>query len=191
MNKPDELGVRYLRPAIKNDRIKRAIEEHHNGMIPSMVKFSIRNAFEQQAFFGPKIYPGKGAKEMDPVHERYIVFATNTWYREAFRLFPQIPDEYRRRWGIETGYAVQNQVKAKTTSTNYTVRLFYPMLSVIQYSMWVLANIMLAITLWMELRTPIVKLAKLKRVIRLEIIISLEGTRAGGMISWCSSPGTS
>src|SRR5438128_1042463 len=44
MKKLDELGVRYLMPAIKNERIKRAIEEeHHNGLIPNMVKFSIRN----------------------------------------------------------------------------------------------------------------------------------------------------
>jgi hypothetical protein len=52
MNKLDELGVRYLMPAIKNERIKRAIEEHRSGLIPNMVKFSLRNAFEQQAFFG-------------------------------------------------------------------------------------------------------------------------------------------
>jgi hypothetical protein len=79
MNKLDEHGVRYLMPAIKNERIKRAIEEHHNGLIPNMVKFSIRNAAEQQAFFGLMIYPKKGAKkkETDPTHERYIVFATN------------------------------------------------------------------------------------------------------------------
>jgi hypothetical protein len=169
MSKLDELGVRYLMPAIKNERIKRAIQEHDNGLIPSMVKFSIRNAFEQQAFFGLMIYPRKGAKETDPVPERYIVFATNMRYREALRLFPQIPDEYRRRWGIETGYRVQNQVKAKTTSTNYTVRLVYQMLSVILYNVWQLANILLAIRLEIELMTPIIKLTQLKRAIRVRI----------------------
>jgi hypothetical protein len=168
MKKLDELGVRYLMPAIKNERIKRAIEEHHNGQIPNMVKFSIRNAAEQQAFFGLMIYPRKGAKDTDPVHERYIVFATNMRYREAFRLSSQIPDEYRRRWGIETGYRVQNQVKAKTTSTNFTVRLVYQMLSMIVYNAWQLANILLAIELGAELRKPLIKLTQLVRVIRMQ-----------------------
>ena len=167
MNKLDELGVRYLMPAIKNERIKRAIEEHHNGLIPNMVRFSIRNASEQQAFFGLMIYPKKGAKETDPVHERYIAFATNMPYKQAFRLFPEIPDEYRRRWGIETGYRVQNQVKAKTTSTNFTVRLVYQMLSVIVYNLWQLANILLAIEIGTELRKPLIKLTRVVRVIRM------------------------
>jgi len=169
MKKLDELGVRYLMPAIKNERIKRAIEEHHNGQIPNMVKFSIRNAAEQQAFFGLMIYPKKGAKETDPVHERYIVFATNMRYGEAFRLFPEIPDEYRRRWGIETGYRVQNQVKAKTTSKNFTVRMVYQMLSVIVYNVWQLANILLVIELGTELRKPLIKLTQLTRVVRTRI----------------------
>lgn len=168
MNKLDELGVTCLMPAIKNERIKRAIEEHHDGLIPSMVKFSIRNAFERQAFFGLMIYPKRGAKETDPVHERYIVFATNMRYREAFRLFSQIPDEYRRRWGIETGYRVQNQVKAKTTSKNFTVRLVYQMLSVIVYNVWQLANILLVIELGTKLRKPLIKLTRLVRVIRMQ-----------------------
>ena len=166
MNKLDELGIRYLMPAIKNERIKRAIEDHHNGLIPNMVKFSIRNASEQQASFGLMVYPRKEAKETDPIHERYIVFATNMRYGQAFRLFPEIPDEYGKRWGIETGYRMQNQIKAKTTSTNYTVRLVYQMLSVVVYGVWILANMMLAIVLRIELRSPIIKLTQLKRVIR-------------------------
>jgi hypothetical protein len=169
MRKLDEMGVRYLMPAIKNERVKRAIEEHHKGQIPNMIKFSIRNALEHQAFFGLMIYPKKGAKDTDPIHERYIVFATNMRYREAFRLFLTIPDEYRKRWGIETGYRVQNQVKAKTTSTNFTVRLVYQILSVIVYNVWQLANILLAIELETELRKPFIKLTQLVRVIRVQI----------------------
>lgn len=135
-----------------------------------MVKFSIRNALEQQAFFGLMIYPKKkGAKDTDPTHERYIVFATNMRYREAFRLFPEIPDEYRRRWGIETGYRVQNQIKAMTTSTNFTVRAVYQMLSVILYNVWVLANIVLAEKLRKKLKTPMIKLTQMKRMFRCRI----------------------
>lgn len=63
-----------------------------------------------------------------------MVFATNMAYEEAFRLYAQIPEEYKKRWGIETGFRVQNNVKAKTTSTNYTIRLTYQLLSTILYN---------------------------------------------------------
>jgi hypothetical protein len=43
------------------------------------------------------------------------------------------------------------------------------MLSVILYNTWVLANIMLAIALGTKLRTPIIKLTRLKRVFRMQI----------------------
>ena len=89
-----------------------------------MVKFSIRNA-QQQAFLRPDDSPRKDARTTDPVDERYVVFATNMRCQQAFRLFPEIPDEYRRRYGIENGYRVQNHVKASTTGTNFTVRLIY------------------------------------------------------------------
>ena len=164
MNKLDELSVKYLMPAIKNNRIKKAIEDHHKKLIPNMVKFSIRNAADLQASFGLMIHSVKEPKQTDPIHKQYIVFATNMPYKEALRLFPEIPDEYRRRWGIETGYRVQNQIKAMTTSTNYTVRLVYQMLSVILYNIWILANIMLAEKIGTELKTPIIKLTQLKRV---------------------------
>lgn len=93
MNKLDELGVKYLMPAVKNERIKKAIEDHDNGLILNMVKFSIGNAAEQQAFFGLMIYLKKDSKQTDSIHKQYIVFATNMPYREAFRIFPEIPEE--------------------------------------------------------------------------------------------------
>lgn len=33
------------------------------------------------------------------------------------------PEEYRRRWGIETGYRMQDNALAKAMSTDYKLRL--------------------------------------------------------------------
>ena len=51
--------------------------------------------------------------------------------------FDELPEEYRKRWGIKTGFRVQDNVQAKTTSKNYAVRVAYIMLSTFLYNIWV------------------------------------------------------
>lgn len=56
---------------------------------------------------------------------------------------PHIADlgmEYKRRWGIETGYRVHNDFQAKTTSNHYTIRLTLWLLAIFLYNLWVLGN---------------------------------------------------
>lgn len=169
MNVLDKLKVEFLMPAIKNDRMKRAIEDYHNRLIPKMVKFRIRNSREEEFSFGLMIYRKKDAKETDPISDQYMVFATNMKYSEARKLYRKIPLEYKKRWGIESGFRVQYTVKAMTTSQNYTIRLIYQMLSVIIYNLWQLANILLATESRVKLKNPLIKLTHLTRIFRLEI----------------------
>lgn len=169
MNMLDRLKVKFLMPAIKNDRVKQAIVDYHNHLNPKMMKFAIRNSQKKEASFGLMIYRKKGAKETDPITDQYIVFATNMKHSEARKLYRKIPLEYKKRWGIETGFRVQNTVKAMTTSQNYTIRIIYQMLSVIIYNLWQLANILLALELEVKLKNPLIKLTHLARIFRLEI----------------------
>jgi IS4 transposase len=37
----------------------------------------------------------------------------------------RLPDDYRRRWGIETGYAGVEGLRARTTSKSHSLRLLY------------------------------------------------------------------
>jgi len=48
---------------------------------------------------------------------------------------------YTERWGIETGYRVKKEFRAKTCSTSFTVRLFFILMSVILYNFWVSLNV--------------------------------------------------
>lgn len=169
INTLNRLKIKFLMPAVKNERIKRVIEDHHNHFIPNMVGYAMRKDDGREASFGLIIYRKQDAKETDPIHEQYIIFATNMTYEEASRLYAQIPEEYKKRWGIETGFRVQNNVKAKTTSTNYTIRLIYQLLSIILYNIWQLANIILMLELKRELTKPIIKLTQLTRAFRLKI----------------------
>jgi len=74
------------------------------------------------------------------VSDLYFGFATNLPRSLAVSLPSFIPSEYRWRWGIETGYRVQDNAQAKTTSTNYELRLLYQMTSVLLYNFWHYAN---------------------------------------------------
>ncbi|MFH1101517.1 MAG: transposase [Methanobacteriota archaeon] len=81
-------------------------------------------------------------------------FATNEEYNEndvnlAERLF----DLYGKRWGIETSYRVKkHSYLPKTTSKNYLIRLFYFMFSVLLYNLWILADILIWLALFGEVK---------------------------------------
>ncbi len=47
---------------------------------------------------------------------------------------------YKDRWAIETGYRMYNQFLMKTTSRNYTIRLFYFLFACLMYNSWVIYN---------------------------------------------------
>jgi hypothetical protein len=163
-NALDRLRIRYLTPAIKNDNVKEAIEDYDNGLIPAMIGFTMKNAERQEASFNLLMYRKPDAKVSDPVHKRYIAFATNMPYEEALRVFSLLPDEYRRRWGIESGFRVQDNVQAKTTSADYTIRTVYLMLSVFLYNVWILANAILAESLGVfEPKKPLMKLSQMAK----------------------------
>jgi len=76
-------------------------------------------------------------------------FATNMRFDEndvnlAERLFYL----YGKRWGIETSYRIKkHSFLPKTTSKNYLIRLFYFMFSVLLYNLWILADILLWLSL--------------------------------------------
>jgi len=48
----------------------------------------------------------------------------------------QVADEYRRRFGIETGYRLMNTMRARTTSTSAAFRLFLVALALLLLNLW-------------------------------------------------------
>ena len=56
---------------------------------------------------------------------------------------------YSRRWGIETGYRnLEKDFKPRTTSKNFTLRLFYFLFSVCLYNLWVLTNLCIGLVIY-------------------------------------------
>lgn len=62
-------------------------------------------------------------------------FATNMAYRPE-----HILELYKSRWGVETSYRMHNQFLIRTTSKNYTLRLFYYLFACLMYNVWVVWN---------------------------------------------------
>jgi hypothetical protein len=68
-----------------------------------------------------------------------------------------LAESYRKRWGIETGYRVKEEVRGKTCSPNYAVRLLFQMLSILLYNLWHLCNLILIIRLtWKKKGYPMI-----------------------------------
>ncbi len=73
---------------------------------------------------------------------------------------------YSKRWGIETAYRqFDHDFKARTTSKNYHIRLFYFLFSVCLYNLWILVNICVSLTLYGRLSDKPIITAKLFAVV--------------------------
>jgi putative transposase len=77
-------------------------------------------------------------------------FATNETYDEQdVDLTERLFFLYGKRWGIETSYRVKkHSFLPKTTSKHYLIRLFYFLFSVLLYNLWILADILL----WLSIK---------------------------------------
>ena len=127
------MGINFIMPAVRNERIKRMLNEFAKGNIPSVYEI------------GSKVYlviaRKKGSREEDKPDEKFIAFVTNIKFDDPERIVDIIPEEYRYRWGIETSYRVEDGFEAKTTSRNFTLRVIYFMLSIILYNLWILTRV--------------------------------------------------
>jgi hypothetical protein len=161
VNKLNELRQYFLTPAVKHQSVKDAIEAYDKGLICAVTNHVINGAKKNKAKCRLYIRMKKDALPTDPVINRYIAFLTNLSIEKVIFAYEWLPEEYRKRWGIENGFKLQDDVQAKTTSDNFSIRVVYTMLSTILYNIWVLANIVVAKRLHIEPKKPIIKLRQL------------------------------
>jgi IS4 transposase len=119
----DKLGLKYVACARKSGKMEETIKGRKR------TEYEIKNT-EQTALVDLVIY-------RPPEKEDEWVYVTN------IRNIPPktLADQYKKRWGIETGYRSKNKYQANTTSKNYSIRLFYMLLAIALYNFWVLVNL--------------------------------------------------
>ncbi len=86
--------------------------------------------------------------------DKQTYFVTNVSVTETTAV--GLADQYRRRWGIETSYRVIGDFLAKTTSTSFSVRLFYFQFAVMLSNLWVLVNALVTVVIEAEADRPVI-----------------------------------
>ena len=129
----------FIMPAVRNRGVARVIARYHEGTGKAVSRYTARGK-GAEATITLAIVRKKDAKEADPVVDQYLVFATGAGICEANTRIANIPQEYRRRWGIEMGYRGAEQVRPFTCSRNPSVRLVPFYFTMVLYNVWVLTN---------------------------------------------------
>ena len=142
----DSMGVRYLIPGINTGPVKKALAHHASTGSKKVSKMSISNTENVSTSYYGVIVPRKRVskkkkekKEPKP-EEKFIMFATNAPWIDV--------EKYAMRWGIETGYRMVENTRAKTSSVGVALRMIYFAYALLMYNMWVCANVGLAQSRW-------------------------------------------
>ncbi len=138
----EKFRLTYLMPAIHNFSVKRVMDLTPS---PAVVKgFTLNNLPMNLVIVDDLDLLRRPVKR---------VFATNMDLDEKeIGLAERLLYLYSKRWGIETSYRVKkHSFRAKTTSKNYIIRLFYFLFSVLLYNLWILADLLV----WLHLHSEI------------------------------------
>lgn len=154
-------NLKFLMPAKKTARVKDAIMEYVNGDRKSISQYTIKSASGHVESFNLVILPNKNAKKSNII-DQYVVFATNISPKEISQNIRNIPTDYKKRWGIETGYACVGRFRPKTTSSNQSIRLLYFYYSLILYNAWIIANLIISEESCVRNHKPIISIEILK-----------------------------
>ena len=98
-------------PAIKEPGIRKAIMEHVGEKRPAVSKYTMTSREGYTATFTLVVLEKTPEPDEVKKTDRYIVFATNVRARGKQDPISKTPDEYKKRWGIETGYACMERAR--------------------------------------------------------------------------------
>ena len=132
-------GIPYIMAVPKSKPIKKYVEAFHNGTGGAMVRHTVKSGKDSEEVV-LLIHRRKDADKYQDVHDKYIVLAFSGNYVSAEDIIADIPEEYRKRWAIETGYRSIGNMRAKTRSMTPGVRMFLFMFSAMMANFWAISN---------------------------------------------------
>jgi hypothetical protein len=137
----------YIIAAKSNKKINAILLEHKKkfGETSTIFEYQfddIGPKFYIVAVYNPKYDPNK---KKDSGNHEYHLFATKIKVNIASDILKRIPEEYRKRWNIETGYRVKNAFKIRTCSKSPVARALFFLIQCILYNVESLLKQVIAI----------------------------------------------
>jgi len=128
-------GLRFLPPAVRTPGARRAMQEYADGRRDAVSAYDMISQ------------DGTGMEctmimldRTDSEGERFqIAFVTNMTRCTRDDLL-ELPEEYRRRWGIETGYRDAKRSMPRTCSRNADIMLVLLCLSLAASNIWMIVR---------------------------------------------------
>lgn len=134
-----ELHISYIMMIKKYEPIQKLIIAYHNGTGKQTVPYEVTSTDGSEKI-RLLIVKRKDADKQEEIIDKYIVLAYHGCRRKVADIIAYVPEEYRKRWGIETGYRNIGFIRAKTRSMIPGVRWFLFLFSAAVANFWVLAN---------------------------------------------------
>jgi len=143
-----DLSVSFVIPAIRNERIKKIVREFlekckgfpYKEQYSLVREYTMRRGSVSVTFNLVVI-----VERPEEMGDEWKVFAYATNIPVDENNVFELADLYRKRWGVETGYRVKEDVRGRTCSRNYVVRLLFQLLSIILYNLWQLCNLIISV----------------------------------------------
>ena len=135
----ESLGMRHIMPLRGSDRLDDIIKDVDAGGEP-IREYTMANKDGRQSTSTLVVCLKKNPPKNAGATDRYVAFITNMRVDNPRDLLVHIPKTYRKRWGIETGYRVLKQARAKTKSPRTAARLFLMFFSLAYVNFWLLCR---------------------------------------------------
>jgi len=164
ISKMNEHKLDFVIAAKSNKKIKNLLENHtkENGNTSTVFEYDFQGG-----------EPTFNIVAMWDQEKGYSLFATNKKVGLIDTFVKQIPEEYRKRWNIETGYRVKNDFKIRTCSKSPVSRTLFFVVQCIMHNILNILKSVLDITAY-----------QMKSVINQDIIKAVKD----GINSLCNIP---
>jgi len=144
-----ELGVEFIMAAKIDKRINKLLKRHKEGQGREAAVFKYRFLDEQSPDFYLVAIPNREydpRKRAGPDNKEFLLFATSIAFDSPDEFIKRVPQSYRARWKIETGYRVKKEFKIRTCTRSYVARVLFFVVQCIMHNFLNLLKRILRIT---------------------------------------------
>jgi len=153
-----ELGVDFIMAAKTDKRINKLLRRHKEEHGLEAAVFRYRFLDERSPDFYLVAIPNREydpRKRAGPESKEFLLFATSIAFDSPRKFVKQVPQSYRARWKIETGYRVKKEFKIRTCTRSHVARVLFFVVQCLMHNFLNLMKQFLCITAY-QLKARIV-----------------------------------